>query len=67
MRWRVVTLPRLDGLDYELELHCDTEDPAVIAAIETAAGRAGMWIERIAPSDDWSTIRTPTDTEGRPT
>lgn len=69
MRWRVVTLSRLDEVYHlpRLELHCETEDPAVVDAIETAAERAGMWIEQIAPSEDWSKIpdRT-TDTKGQP-
>lgn len=48
-RWQVYTLPRTDGVEFNLRLWTPTDDPEVIAKIERAAESAGMVIERLAP------------------
>lgn len=47
-RWQVHTLPRQDGVRFQLFLTTPTADPDVIAKIEKAARDSGMLLTRVA-------------------
>ena len=51
-RWAVRTLPRTDDITFNLTLSTPTDDPEVLAAIESAAAAAGMLIYRVQPPTD---------------